>query len=146
MERGEIQARSSGIATIRSGRPDWIRDKKVYFLAQIGAVRDKSLPNVPLVTQLATTLEQRRILQLISAPRALGRTFLAPPGVPGQQLAILRRAFQAALRDKIFLQEMNRAMIDIDPMSAEEVRDIVHDIIQASPEIVAKTKAAIQVR
>ncbi len=76
---------------------DWLKDKKVSFLAQAGARRDKLLPDVPLLTELAKNEEQRKIFQLVSSAPAIGQPYVAPPGVPADRLAVLRKAFDATL-------------------------------------------------
>jgi tripartite-type tricarboxylate transporter receptor subunit TctC len=144
LERGEVQARAFGINSIMAQHPDWLTAHKVAFLAQAGVKRDQELPDVPLLTELASTAEQRRILQLISAPAGLGHPYLAPPGVPADRLAVLRAAFDATLKDKAFLAEVDKLQIAIDPMSAAEVAQIVADTINAPPEVVAKAKAAME--
>ncbi len=42
---------------------------------------------MPLITDLAKNDEQRQILKLIFARQALGRPYLAPPGVPADRVA-----------------------------------------------------------
>jgi len=144
LQRGEVQARAFGINSIESQHPDWLRDNKVAFLAQAGVKRDRDLPDVPLLTELAGTPEQRQVLKLISVPAGLGHPYLAPPGTPPERLAILRQAFAATLKDKAFLAEVDKLQIAIDPMSAEEVSAIVADTINAPPDVVAKAKAAME--
>ena len=139
-----MPARAFGINSIESQHPDWLEDGKVAFMAQAGVKRDKDLPNVPLLTELAGTPEQRQILKLISAPAGLGHSYLAPPGTPPERLALLRQAFAATLKDKAFLAEVEKLQIAIDPMSAEEVSAIVAETINAPPEVVAKAKAAME--
>jgi tripartite-type tricarboxylate transporter receptor subunit TctC len=144
LERGEVQARAFGINSIIAQHPDWLKEHKVVFLAQAGVKRDKDLPDVPLLTELAMTPEQREVLKLISAPAGLGHPYLAPPGTPADRVAVLRAAFAATLRDKAFLAEVEKLQIAIDPMSAEEVAQIVGETIHAAPDVVAKAKAAIE--
>ena len=143
MERGEIQSRTGSYTGLVSDHPDWIKDKKVAILFQVGAKRERTLPEVPLMTELASTDEQRQILTLISSPIALGRPFLAPPDVPPERLAILRTAFDAAMADKDFLDEMARMGHDVDPVSGEELARIVRETIATPPDILAKAKAAV---
>jgi tripartite-type tricarboxylate transporter receptor subunit TctC len=144
LQRGEVQARAFGINSIESQHPDWLKEGKVAFLAQAGVKRDKSLPDVPLLTELAATPQQRQILKLISAPAGLGHPYLAPPGTPPERLTILRKAFDATLKDKAFLAEVEKLQIAIDPMSAEEVAAIVSETINAAPDVVARAKAAME--
>jgi tripartite-type tricarboxylate transporter receptor subunit TctC len=143
LERGEVQARAFGINSIIAQHPDWLTGHKVTFLAQAGVRRDKELPDVPLLTELAANDEQRQVLKLISAPAGLGHPYLAPPGVPPDRLAVLRAAFEATLKDPAFLADVDKLQIAIDPMSATEVARIVSDTINASPAVVAKARAAM---
>jgi tripartite-type tricarboxylate transporter receptor subunit TctC len=144
MERGEVQARSSGLASIFTTNPDWITGKKVAFPAQIGAKRDKRLPDVPLLQELATTEEQRQVIRLMTSPTALGKPFTAPPGVPAETVAVLRKAFAVTMADQTFLDDLTQRKIEVDPMSAEEVSEIVRETIETPPAAVAKAKAAVE--
>jgi tripartite-type tricarboxylate transporter receptor subunit TctC len=143
MERGEVQARAFSIGSIESQHPDWISAHKVDFLAQSGAKRDKALPDVPLLTELARNDEQRQIFQLIASAPALGQPYVAPPDVPADRLAILRQAFAATLADPAFLADAARIRFDIEPLSADEVGGIVHATVHAPAGIIAKAKVAM---
>jgi tripartite-type tricarboxylate transporter receptor subunit TctC len=143
MERGEVQARAFSFGSIASQHPDWLTEHKVTFLTQAGAKRDKLLPNVPLLTELAKSKEQRRIFQLVSSAPALGQPYVAPPGLPADRLAILRGAFAATLKDEAFLAEAARIRFDIDLLNSEEVAQIVRETTHAPPDIIAKAKAAM---
>jgi len=143
MERGEVQARAISMGSIVAEHADWIPEKKVAFIAQAGAKREKDLPDTPLLTELATTEEKKRILQLISSPPGLGHPFVAPRGVPADRLAILQHAFDATLKDADFVAESGKLQIGVDPMSGEDVAAIVQQTIDAPPDIVAKTKAVV---
>jgi tripartite-type tricarboxylate transporter receptor subunit TctC len=141
MERGEVQARTGSYTALLSEHPDWVKDKRVIILFQIGNKRDPALADVPLLTELAASEEQREILKLISSPIALGRPYLAPPNIPADRLAVLRKAFAATLRDKEFVAEMTKLSHDIDPMTAEDVEQIIQDTVNAPAPIIAKAKA-----
>jgi tripartite-type tricarboxylate transporter receptor subunit TctC len=143
MQRGEVQARAFGLGSIITQHPDWIKEKKVAFLAQAGIKRAHQLPDTPLLTELAANDEQRQVMQLISSPPALGRPFIAPPGVPADRLAILRSAFASTLKDKAFLAEAEKLQFEIEPMSADEVAKIVRDLNKAASDVVAKARVAM---
>ena len=144
LQRGEVEARAFSLISITAQRADWLRDKKITILAQVGAKRAHEIPDVPLVTELARSEEDRQVFKLISAAQALGRPYLAPPGVPADRLAILRKAFEATLKDKVFLAEAEKLQIDIDPIGADEVTQLVLETVNAPASVVAKTKAAIE--
>ena len=56
------------------------------------------------------------------------------------RLAILRKAFQDTLKDKAFVEEAEKLKIEIDPVSAEEITQIIRDVVNAPPAVVAKAK------
>ena len=140
MERGEVQARTGSYTGLRSDHPDWLSEKKVNILMQIGSKRDPDLPEVPLLSELGRTEEERKILELISSPIALGRPYLAPPGVPADRLEMLRSAFARTLRDEGFLAEAQKMDHEIAPQSAEEIAAIVEATIKAPPTIIQRAK------
>ena len=77
MARGEVGGRAgNNFQSIKASHPDWIRDKNLVFLTQIGLERDPEFPDVPLLTELAKNEEQRSIFKMFSVPIAIGRPFL----------------------------------------------------------------------
>jgi tripartite-type tricarboxylate transporter receptor subunit TctC len=143
LQRGEVEARAFGFASIVSQHSEWLTEKKVAFLAQAGARRERLLPDVPLLTELASTDEQRQIMQLVSGAPALGQPYVAPPGVAVDRLAILRRAFDATLRDPAFLADAEKIRFVVEPMNGDEAARIVRETINAPADIVAKARVAI---
>jgi tripartite-type tricarboxylate transporter receptor subunit TctC len=143
MQRGEVEARVLAYSSLLATHPDWIKENKVRFLVQVGIKRDKDMPDVPLMTELTKTEEDREILKLISLPVPLGQAYLAPPDTVMERVDILRKAFAAAMADKDFRAEAERLQLDLDPMTADEVAAVVDDTISTPPEIVAKAKQAM---
>ena len=106
MERGEVSGRCGwSWSSVISTRMNWFKEKKIHVLMQLALEKHDDLPNVPLVVDLAKTDEQTPTLRLIFARQALGRPFLAPPGVPQDRAAALRKAFMDTMKDKAFLAE-----------------------------------------
>jgi hypothetical protein len=144
LERGEVQARTGSYMDLQSERAQWLAEKKVDLVVQIGPKPDKDLPNVPMLTDLAKNDEQRAILKLIGSPIALGRPFLAPPGVAPEVVAMLRQGFVATMKDEAFRSEMEKLRIPLDPVSGEELSAVVNEALNQPPALVAKAKAALE--
>ena len=70
---------------------------------------------------------------------------VAPPGIPADRLAILRRAFIALADDAEFLAEAERQKLEVGPISGEAVDRMVGLIVSAPPEVVARFKTAMGV-
>jgi tripartite-type tricarboxylate transporter receptor subunit TctC len=146
MERGEVHGRcgwswSSVVAT----RMDWFRQKRVHVLFQMALDKHSDLPDVPLVIDLAKNDEQRQILRLIFARQALGRPFLAPPGLPADRAAALRQAFMATMKDPVFLAEADKATLEIRPLAGEAVQTIIADAAKTDLQILKKAAAVVQI-
>ncbi|HUI96479.1 MAG TPA: hypothetical protein VLX44_12050 [Xanthobacteraceae bacterium] len=143
MERGEVKGRCGwSWSSVVAARPSWVRDKKINVLVQLALAKHPDLPDVPLVTDLAGSAEQRQILRMIFARQVMGRPFLAPPGVPADRVAALRKAFMETMADKDFLADSAKAKLEINPVPGEQVEALVKEI-DATPPDIAKQAAAL---
>jgi tripartite-type tricarboxylate transporter receptor subunit TctC len=146
MENGEVIGRGSNSwASYKATKPDWIRDKKMNVLVQIGLERSPDLPDVPLLMELAKAEEDRAALRLLSAPPAIGRPVFAPPGIPAERLKALRDAFDKTVKDPAFLEAAKREGLDIDPVSGEKLQQIVQDILGAPQAVKDRLAKLIEV-
>ena len=144
MERGEVDGRgSNSLAAWKSTRPHWISEGKLIHLVQIGLKRHPELPNVPLLSDLASTDIDRQAMQLIAAETAMARALAASAEIPKDRVTMLRRAFDATISDKTFLGEAGRLGFDISPASGEEVQKIVLGIVDAPPAVVQRVKQVL---
>jgi hypothetical protein len=139
MERGEVQGRCGwSWSSVKSTHQNWLDEKKINILVQLALAKHPDLPHVPLITDLAKSEEQKQILKIIFARQVMGRPFLAPPDVPQDRVAALRKAFMDTMKDKEFLAEAEKAQLEITPVSGEEVQKLVTDLYKTPPEIAKK--------
>jgi tripartite-type tricarboxylate transporter receptor subunit TctC len=145
MERGEVQGRCGwSWSSVKSTHQQWYDQKKITVLVQLALAKHPELPNVPLVTDLAKTDEQRQVLKLIFARQVMGRPFLAPPGVPANRVAALRKAFMDTMADKEFLSEADKSQMEITPVPGEKIETLVREVYATSPEIAQKAAALLK--
>jgi len=128
MERGEVQARDQHWQSLMGERPDWVRDKKVRVLVQTGLVSVPQLPGVPQFIDLVKTERERRMVKLMHATTTLGRSIFAPPGVPADRAAALRKAVADMIKDPEFIADMKSKDQDITPASAEDLQAFLDEI------------------
>lgn len=139
MERGEVGGRGSNSwATWKFTRPDWIAEKKLNILVQIGLEKAKDLPDVPLLMDLAQNDQDKSALRLLSAPVAIGRPLFSTPDVPADRVKALRAAFDATMQDPEFLAVAKAERLDIDPVGGEKLQQIVNDIVNTPKDVVEK--------
>jgi tripartite-type tricarboxylate transporter receptor subunit TctC len=142
MERGEVQGRCGwSWSSVLAARMSWWKEKKINILVQLALTKHPDLPDVPLVTDLATNDAQRQMLRMIFARQVMGRPFVAPPGVPKERVAALRKAFMDTLADPDFLADCAKAKLEIAPVPGDKVEALVKEIY-ATPAEVAKQAAA----
>ena len=146
LQRGEVQGRAgNNFNSLKVENGDWLRDGSIRLLAQVGLERDSEFPNLPLMLEFGRTPQEKTLLRLFSADIAVGRRpFVTSPGVPQDRVDLLRRAFDATMKDPLFLSAAKASGVDIRPVSGEKLQKIVAEIVATPPDIVAIARAAMQ--
>lgn len=143
MERGEVDARgSTSLTRLKSIRRDWWEQKKAYPLVQIGLKKDNDFPDVPLLIDVARNEAERQIFRFISSSALIGRPIVAPPGVPADRVAALRKAFEMTMKDPDYLAEADKLKLELDPVTWQELQSAVEEISKTPPQIVELIKSA----
>jgi predicted outer membrane repeat protein len=126
LEKGEVEG-ICGLAwqTYKAVSFDWIENKKLNVIVQLGLTKNAELPDVPLALDLLKNPDDRSVLELIVLVQEFGRPFLAPPGVPPDRMAIYRKAFEAVLRDPQFLAESAKQRMSIDPLDHRDIEALL---------------------
>lgn len=140
LERGEVQGTCGSYSSLKTQKPDWMRENKLNFLVLIGANRDPDLPDVPTVIELSTTDEQRNLLKIVLAPQTAGRPLFLPPDVPADRVTVLRRAFDSTMKDPRFIEDAKRIGLEVNPVSGEQIQTIAQDVHALPPDVIKKAK------
>ena len=141
MERGEIHG-TMGNAYSSLKSTDWLATGKVRVLLQHGSKPHHDFPDVPLFSSFARTEAERQILDIMSVREEIAKPYFAPPGIPADRLAILRKAFDAALVDPEFLAEAQRQKMEIDdPLNGEQLTEVVKRVASTPPAVVQQLVA-----
>ena len=139
IQRGEVEGRAIGMSSIQTGLRDLLQEGKLRFLLQFGhETRWKGLPDVPTAHELAKTADDKALLDLAELPFQMARPFLAPPGIPAEEAAILKKAFMDTNKDPEYLRDAERMKIDISPISGEEIEKIVARMAKTPPAVAAR--------
>ena len=137
MERREVDGASSLVWSVMQAEyPDWIREKKAKFLVQVALERLAELPDVPLLSELGRTADDRKIMRALSSSAIIGRTFVAPPGLLPARLETLRRAFDAAMADPEAVARASTMKLDLRPLTGEKLASLVREYDSLSPDLV----------
>jgi hypothetical protein len=147
MERGEIDGACGwDWASLKSQRPDWLRDRKVNVLLQVGIEPNEELARmgIPEVWKYVKSEQDRKAVELIVGQQAFQRSYIAPPAIAPEALGILRLGFDATMRDPQYLADAEKMRIDISPLSGAKVQEIVQKLYATPREIIERARAAIR--
>jgi tripartite-type tricarboxylate transporter receptor subunit TctC len=144
MERGEVDGRCGwSWSSVVSTHKAWLESGSIKVLVQLALEKHPDLPEVPLILDYAKTDEERAMLRLIFSRAALGCPFLAPPGLPAVRAAILRKAFDDTMKDPEFLAEAAQALLEVAPVSGEELQRLIAEIYRTPKDVVEKTRELV---
>jgi tripartite-type tricarboxylate transporter receptor subunit TctC len=146
MERGEVDGVLSWCwKCMKHSKPEWIRDKKARVLLQLGIKGDPELDamGVPLVMDKAKTDEQKRLLRAVFGGLAMAKSFFAPPGIPADTVALLRKAIADGAKDPDMNAMGDKAGYDITYVPPEEIMTILRNAYALEPDLVQKLRAVI---
>jgi tripartite-type tricarboxylate transporter receptor subunit TctC len=147
MERGEIHGNgATNWSTLKALNSNWLEEKKVRVVAQWALKGHPELTGVPLILDGAKTDADRAALRLVIARLEYGRPFFMPPQVPTERVAAVRRAFDAAVKDPAYLADAEKLKIDVDPLSGEEVANLVEQVSRTPAETVTRVRTALEHR
>jgi tripartite-type tricarboxylate transporter receptor subunit TctC len=131
LERGEVQGKvGSTWKSLNSGpSTNWVKDKIVSVIVQLGVKKAPDIPaDVPLGLDLARTPEDRQVLEVLCAPSATGYPSFMGPGVPKERVEAIRTAYAQTLKDPEFIEAVLKQGLDLDPIGADELTDVVRGI------------------
>jgi tripartite-type tricarboxylate transporter receptor subunit TctC len=144
METGEVDGVCDSWQSLKATKSEWLAEKKIRILAQMAPSKHKDLPDVPLIGSFSDPSTQGRALAILLSPTEVGRSFAAPPGIPADRTEALRRAFDASMKDKIFLEFTEKSRLEVDPLRGEDVEEFLRRIYASSPEDVATARKLVE--
>ena len=145
VEQGEIQGRCGvSWSSMLARNTQWLRDKKINILVQLGIGKHEDLPNVPSAQDFAKSPEDKVILDLLLTPQLIGRPYFGPPGMPVDRAQALRDAFNATLQDPGLLAEAAKQKLEVELVKGEQIEKLINQAYSAPPAVIAKAREAIK--
>lgn len=143
MERGEVHGRFNSWSSLKLTKPDWLRDKQVFVVAQSGPTA-KDLPGVPTLEKIAANEDDRQIIELAVSGTYLGRPLATAPDVPEERVAALRKAFLDTLKSPAFIADAEKAKVDLDPVSGDDLQAFVAKLLTFPERLLPKAKQVLE--
>lgn len=145
MERGEVQGSAAvSLGNIRAARPQWLSDRLINPLAQLALEpHPKDVKGVPLAIEFATSPVDRQVLELVLSRQQMAYPLVAPPDTPADRVAALRAALMAMAKDPEYIADAVKAGFDVDPVSGQEIEDLIKRVYASPKEAVERARAAV---
>lgn len=141
IEGKEVDGRVADLSSVASSRAHWLKPGAMLTLLQFGrATRHKDFATVPTARELARTDDERRLIEIMEAPFALTRPYVAPTGVPAARAKALQEAFLSVQKDAAYLEEAGRLKLDISPIGPEAVAALLDRIANAPESLKAEVR------
>jgi tripartite-type tricarboxylate transporter receptor subunit TctC len=147
VERGEVQCRAFTIQVFFGREPfnTWRSKNLVRVLVQGGKKRDPRLPETPLLTELMdqykTSEANRRLVTVMLGSGEFGSApMLAPPGIPAEQVKILRAAYVKALTSPELIADAKKQGFDAELIHGDDLEALAKEVMNQPADVVAAMK------
>jgi len=141
---GEMQGLVNSWESFKS---TWVREIESGFINIILVgipQRHPELPNVPSIGEFAKTDEAKKLIQVaVYDYGSTARPYVFPPNTPPERVQILRKGLAVTLKDPEFLADAQRARLDLNPVSGEELEKTVARTFALEKPLVEKLKAIL---
>lgn len=147
IERGEVQCRSVSASSFHAREPfiSWQKKGFIRILVQSPRQRSALLPDVPTIYELMSRYKtpeaKQRVVSVLLGADLFGQYLaVAPPGVPGDRLKILRDAYSRALKDPELLEEAKRRNWNMETNTGEDLTKLAQQVIDQPPQLIDRVK------
>jgi tripartite-type tricarboxylate transporter receptor subunit TctC len=120
IERGALDGRAFSTGSFFATKREWLKNGFIKPLVTSGKERDKRLPDVPSIEEIAPA-GSKGLLSALYSSQDLSRSLALPPGTPPDRVKILRDAFARMTKDETFLKEADKMGLEISLIRGEEM-------------------------
>jgi tripartite-type tricarboxylate transporter receptor subunit TctC len=146
MERGEMEGVCVS-TTSADTAPYWERQPPPIKTLIVMGDKQSEVPTAkgaPAAETLARTEEAKQLLRALAARDSMGRPMAFGPGVPSDRVQAVRKALDQTARDPRFQADAGRSFLDLDPSTGPEVEQIVQELLNTSPDTLARLKEILK--
>jgi tripartite-type tricarboxylate transporter receptor subunit TctC len=147
IERGEVDGVcGQSYEALISVYANLLSQHKLRIVLQASKKNWPVLRDIPNLFDLATTEEQKSILNFVLGSCTMSRIITGPPGVSTEKIQTLRDAFDATVKDPEFLAEAQKLNLDVSPMSGAEIDRSLAEIYATPKDLINKAIAMSELK
>ncbi|HEU4344248.1 MAG TPA: tripartite tricarboxylate transporter substrate-binding protein [Candidatus Binatia bacterium] len=143
-DSGELAGYCGGWESVKLQWRKALEAGQVSLVLQVTTKKNPELPHVPLAIDFAKGAEARQLLKYaVHDVAIMQRLFFLPPGTPKERVRLLRKSFLDTLKDPEFLAEATKTSLTINPVTGEEIEEIVAGLFKLDAAMVANLKSVL---
>ena len=101
---------------------------------------------VPLAIDFVKDPVQKRALEVFYSQGVMSRPFILPPGVSAERVALLRKAFLAAMTDPELRTEVAKQKLDANPNTGEELQALINKLYATPRDVLDLLRKAAETK
>jgi tripartite-type tricarboxylate transporter receptor subunit TctC len=139
IERGELDGECTSFSSVPI---EWVKSGRAkVYLRSSKVIRPGMTAETPYITDLVSDPTKKQIIEFLHSPAYLGRPFIMSKAVPADRVAAIRKAFDAAIKDKEMNAEAEKLQLPIEgPLTGEEAAAYVSELYKSPPDVVAAAR------
>ncbi len=125
--------------------PDLINKGTARIINQLGLAPHAAATKagVPMALDFVKDPADRKAMELFATVQEFGRPYLVNAAVPADRVAALRKAFDATMADKAYIEEIEKARLDVSPRTGQQVYELLRKVIEAPKQVQERARWAI---
>ncbi|MFM1816885.1 MAG: hypothetical protein RLZ98_3580 [Pseudomonadota bacterium] len=141
-ERGELDGMCGmWVSSVKSRYSAPLDAGAATVILQLGTWRHPQFPKAThIIEDLKPKGDDLEVIKLVLAQLDMARPFAAPPGVPADRVAILRKAFADVVKDPDFLAEAKKRKLDVIPVSPDSIQSQIAEMYKAPKPVVERAR------
>ncbi len=138
IERGELDGDCGSYHSIPQA---WITEGKVHPFVRFTRDKEADMPDgARFIEEFATSAEQKELLAVVNAEDEVGRPFIVSRDIPAERLAILRKAFDALMKDPVFKAEMVKQYLPVHPINGPDSDQILARMLKTPRDVADRAR------
>ena len=142
MERGEVEGVCATYGQFRVYEK-LLKEGKLRIILRAEEAPIAAIPDVPSIYDLATREEQRQLMRFVFSSVEFGRPYVLPPDSPPELVALMRKAFAAAVNDPELVAEAERLKLDMTYRPPGDLVKLVENLYKTPPSIIDTVKKLV---
>lgn len=145
MQRGEVHV-SCGlfVSSVRGPYRDAYEKGDLRMLIQFGRKDEPHFKGATNVYALLSNEDDKRLTDFVFGQAEISRPLVVAPATPASIVGVLRRAFDATMRDKELLAEAEKSQIDVQSMSGDETARAFASFVRVSKDITQRAREVMK--